>query len=726
MAGSFDNGSEGSNPGYHDPHEPSIQSPGYPDLGMSNLNLSGHYDIEQRRLTNKVNVIDERLNKMDHMMGQLLAEFKNNNKSKEMTVENPEPATVSVPTSTNPSPDSPSSKPTAAILQQPINVNLQELIAAATGTKPARANEPRFKAADIGYFDPHLSEAQYGKGDWVPVGNDIWFRDVHLFISYAKSQANIMGDAFVARHLHLCLRGTAQAWYALLDGLHRAGLQSTVSQWEKQLTQRFKMQASDALILLQADSFSIDDVRQRKSPSDFVQAVARHARDAGLNEMSMQVLWAYNKLAPTLQRDLAMPDKNTTLISFIQQLESKKNAWYAYFSQPLPEKPQQPQQVRQQNQQVSPMNTAAPQYNSYGNRAYRPQPAQQAQQPFRQWHGPSQQRQGYQQYPSQPSQRRIEAPPGPSSPSQQNRNPFVGTSYPAQPNQHPNAYHAGLADKNEQQEADAYFGGAGEAGDGQDEALPPEAYPGHGMQVNFNDSSSDWRKMAAYSCHHCPIPQPFANEPELRDHLLDFHQVDNRGPTAKFARKQWELDQHARDNVYEFKPGSHGYARAEGTVFDTHLKPCIDTGSGASIVDRHLLPQGLNLHTIVRGCKPVTLKGVCGLQIAYEMAHINVRLGNECDGVVDVPVPAYIVDNLACGLIIGLGQLEAMDAHLHLKRKVMEINGTEIKLSYANSAGSDSVGSMHLIATTPTFLVHEERVVKWAALARPAVQFKSN
>ena len=199
------------------------------------------------------------------------------------------------------------------------------------------------------------------------------------------------------------------------------------------------------------------------------------------------------------------------LVSFIQQLESKRSAWHAYFSQPLPETPQQPHHARhqnqqQQNQQLSPLNTAAPQYNSYGNRAYRPQQAQHAQQPLRQWHEPSQQRQGYQQYPSQPSQRRIEAP----------------------------------------------------------------------------------------------------------------------------------------------------------------------------------------------------------------------------SGSVDVPVPAYIVANLACGLIIGLAQLEAMDAHLYLKRKGMEINGTDIKLSYTNSAGSDSIGSMHLMVSTPTCIVHEERITKWAALARPAVQFKSN
>ncbi|KAL8838929.1 MAG: hypothetical protein Q9176_004734 [Flavoplaca citrina] len=75
---------------------------------------------------------------MDHMMGQLYAEFKNNNnnnndkgKGKEMTAENLDPTTVpTIPV--NPSPTSP--KPTTAILQLLININLQVLIAAATGT----------------------------------------------------------------------------------------------------------------------------------------------------------------------------------------------------------------------------------------------------------------------------------------------------------------------------------------------------------------------------------------------------------------------------------------------------------------------------------------------------------------------------------------------------------------------------------------------------------------
>ncbi|KAL8881091.1 MAG: hypothetical protein Q9198_001635 [Flavoplaca austrocitrina] len=54
---------------------------------------------------------------------------------------------------------------------------------------------------------------------------------------------------------------------------------------------------------------------------------------------------------------------------------------------------------------------------------------------------------------------------------------------PTTPNRHQNAYHAGIFDENEQQDAEAHFGGSGEVRNDQDEeAPPPEAYPGHGIR----------------------------------------------------------------------------------------------------------------------------------------------------------------------------------------------------------------------------------------------------
>lgn len=119
-------------------------------------------------------------------------------------------------------------------------------------------------------------------------------------------------------------------------------------------------------------------------------------------------------------------------------------------------------------------------------------------------------------------------------------------------------------------------------------------------------------------------------------------------------------------------------------MLDTDLQACIDTGSGASIIDRSLLPKDLHLLSIVQRTRPVTLKRVRGVQIAHVMVKANVRLAGKTG--VDVPVPAYLVGSLVAGLIVGLAQLEEMGARLHLRSKVMEIQGVEVPLTYANTA----------------------------------------
>ena len=72
-----------------------------------------------------------------------------------------------------------------------------------------------FKVSSVGYFDPHLSQSTYGKGDVIVIGEHTWFRGVHLFISQAKTQAKTLGSSTIRKYLHLCLRGTAQAWYVV-------------------------------------------------------------------------------------------------------------------------------------------------------------------------------------------------------------------------------------------------------------------------------------------------------------------------------------------------------------------------------------------------------------------------------------------------------------------------------------------------------------------------------
>lgn len=71
------------------------------------------------------------------------------------------------------------------------------------------ARTTTFRADEIGFFDPHLNEAME-KVDIVQVGQDIYYCNVHLFVSQARAIANVKGARYIRIGLHLCLRGIAQ------------------------------------------------------------------------------------------------------------------------------------------------------------------------------------------------------------------------------------------------------------------------------------------------------------------------------------------------------------------------------------------------------------------------------------------------------------------------------------------------------------------------------------
>jgi len=92
-------------------------------------------------------------------------------------------------------------------------------------TTPSLAFQPE----DIGYFDPHLDDA-YGKGDFVQLGKDVYYCDVHLFLSQAKATAMVKGTHLIHISLHICLRGFTQQWYvAELSDLQQDGLHGGLS-----------------------------------------------------------------------------------------------------------------------------------------------------------------------------------------------------------------------------------------------------------------------------------------------------------------------------------------------------------------------------------------------------------------------------------------------------------------------------------------------------------------
>jgi len=82
----------------------------------------------------------------------------------------------------------------------------------------------RWRPQDIGFFDPKLDEA-HGKGDYVTVGTNTYWRNVYMFVDQVRDNGTGPRAAVVRQNLSSCLRGEASAWYMdELNELHRTSL----------------------------------------------------------------------------------------------------------------------------------------------------------------------------------------------------------------------------------------------------------------------------------------------------------------------------------------------------------------------------------------------------------------------------------------------------------------------------------------------------------------------
>ena len=245
----------------------------------------------------------------------------------------------------------------------------------------------RWNPADLGYFDPHLDKS-YGEGEIVTVGKDLYFRSVILFVERIKDLATVKGDALVRTNLNTSLRGAALKWYtAELSNLERTGLRNDprgVEEWCNALLVRFKELPGVALSHLTSEKYTATDARAKREPADYVQAIIRHAKSANIETVLNQLTFAHQGLSPELRVFIDPPTATTTVASFIQALEMKKDAWFDLNSKShasgqrlpsqLPQRPafrsysQQPSGYQNQGQQ------AYGQQQQYGRQPYSQQP----------------------------------------------------------------------------------------------------------------------------------------------------------------------------------------------------------------------------------------------------------------------------------------------------------------------------------------------------------------
>lgn len=98
--------------------------------------------------------------------------------------------------------------------------------------------------------------------------------------------------------------------------------------WINTLSQHFKVPTSVALGLLTDETYSLDDAQCRRPPAQYVQAIMRHGIDCNINDISNQLSFAYQGLAPELRVFVSSPTESTKAAKFIHILEEKQENWF--------------------------------------------------------------------------------------------------------------------------------------------------------------------------------------------------------------------------------------------------------------------------------------------------------------------------------------------------------------------------------------------------------------
>lgn len=220
-----------------------------------------------------------------------------------------------------------SSPPDAQALSNPAIIPAT----ASSSDLASKGPKERWNQANLDYFDPHLDTKAHGVGEVVLVGKNVYYRNVVLFVQRIQNLVTFKGAALVKANTPTSLRGSVFEWYtSKLTEFDRNALNNDpgMKSWVNTLSQRFTVPTSVALGLLTNKTYSLDDAQRCRPPAQYVQAIMRHGIGCNINNVSNQLSFAYQGLAPELRVFVSPPTKSTKASNLIRILEEKQEVWF--------------------------------------------------------------------------------------------------------------------------------------------------------------------------------------------------------------------------------------------------------------------------------------------------------------------------------------------------------------------------------------------------------------
>lgn len=206
----------------------------------------------------------------------------------------------------------------------------QEVKAEYERAKLMGGGDLRFRAEDIGYFDPGIKMAD-ANGVNTYQGKTT-YKHLRPFLDAIQGATTTLPDYIVRSHLSKCLRGDALVWYTnqLPHGAKAFAIAGRgLENWTKLLTAKFQRPKSEVGAELAKMEFTQADLLNDKSITTFAINVARNLQEFGYGDAArdepMWISTIYQKLDPQFRLVVQDPadDPTMTYQRFIQLLESR-------------------------------------------------------------------------------------------------------------------------------------------------------------------------------------------------------------------------------------------------------------------------------------------------------------------------------------------------------------------------------------------------------------------
>ena len=193
---------------------------------------------------------------------------------------------------------------------------------------PRQKRAPHFRPQDIGYFDPNPQAALLEVKDTHNI-----YHNVLSFTNRLRVKRPTMDATLLRQNIESCLLGAADDWYTnQLNHLSRVGLRSDangVKECCDALESRFRDSPGKSLTLLESIRYTVQDVRDKRDPADYVFSIVLNGKNAGIATTdAAQVLLAYELVDGELRRDLSRPTAASMVTELLKELRHQKDIWF--------------------------------------------------------------------------------------------------------------------------------------------------------------------------------------------------------------------------------------------------------------------------------------------------------------------------------------------------------------------------------------------------------------